>query len=156
MCRYGQYGPYKEKWACFACRKSFKKTNISSYERLFLGANAQWRKFNCPQCSRPMNNMGFDFKAPSQADMEQWQKVGMLFAHGYTFSSCGCCGPGPRPAGLREVPEFLQEQERLANEHRRLSNIRERAAELKTRRKKKRRQFEDKRVEKLLRLAVDK
>ena len=54
-----------------------------------------------------MHDMGLDFKAPRQDDVKQWTKVEILFRHGFTFHSCGCCGPGLRPAELREVEAFL-------------------------------------------------
>jgi hypothetical protein len=51
--------------------------------------------------------MGLDFKAPPERDVKQWKKVELLFQHGFTFHSCGCCGPGLRPAELRDVESFL-------------------------------------------------
>jgi hypothetical protein len=82
----------------------------------------------CPECDTPMQNMGLDFKAPRQSDIRQWKKVEQLFAHGYAYHSCGC-GPGPRPALLREVPEFLAEQTRRRAEWERQSRVTAREAE---------------------------
>jgi hypothetical protein len=56
-----------------------------------------------------MSNMGMDFKAPKQNDGAQWEKVRILFENGFAFHSCGCGGPGLRPARLRDVPQFLYE-----------------------------------------------
>src|SRR4026208_2377632 len=112
MCRYGLYGPYKEKFPCFRCRKAFKQ--VSRYEmRRPMPVDAEGKRLcPCPECGTLMQNMGLDFKAPRQSDIRQWKKVALLFAHGYAYHSCGCSGPGPRPALLREVPQFLAEQER--------------------------------------------
>ena len=100
MCRYAMSGPYKQKWACFSCRKSYK-----SHHGEFDRDSAK-----CPQCQAPMNNMGLDFRAPRQTDKEQWRKVELLFRNGINFSSCGCSGPGFVPARLRDVPQFLEQQ----------------------------------------------
>jgi hypothetical protein len=55
-----------------------------------------------------MASMGLDFKAPKKTDKKQWQKVELLYKHGFTYHSCGCCGPGLRPAELRDVEGFLK------------------------------------------------
>ncbi|MCB8987535.1 MAG: hypothetical protein H6661_07290 [Ardenticatenaceae bacterium] len=39
----------------------------------------------CPQCTRPMHNMGAGFVRPRSADHQQWRKVEMLVAHDFTF-----------------------------------------------------------------------
>src|SRR5688572_14219112 len=111
MCRYAQYGPYKEKWACFKCRKSFKQTSRYELAHPLPLAEDGSRLVICPQCKGPMQNMGLDFKAPKQTDVEQWQKVEILFNNGYAYHSCGCSGPGPRPARLQDASRFLEEQE---------------------------------------------
>lgn len=112
MCRYGMYGPYKDIYACFACRKVFKQT--SSYE--LTEADQDNRRYSCPQCGETMKDMGHDFHAPKQTDVKQWKKVKILYQHGFSFHSCGCGGPGYRPAQLREVAEFLEKNRRYMNE----------------------------------------
>lgn len=134
MCRYAMSGPYKEKWACFECRKSFRKTNRwEIHARPVPLAEDGERLVLCPQCGQRMNDMGLDFKAPRQNDIEQWKKVELLFANGYAFHSCGCNGPGPHPARLNEVPTFVA-QEQQARELRQ----QKRANQLMSRRKRKR------------------
>jgi len=108
MCRYAMYGPYKEPFACFDCRKVFKQTNrwtLPEDQQLKPGEE---RICKCPQCGKPMADMGHDFKAPKQSDIKQWKKLRILFEHGFTFHSCGCCGPGFRPAELKEVWDFIE------------------------------------------------
>ncbi len=41
MCRYGEYGPYKEHYACFDCRKMFRS----------------FRPIPCPECGLSMKEM---------------------------------------------------------------------------------------------------
>jgi hypothetical protein len=103
MCRYGNYGPYKQHWACFGCRKMFRNHR----------GEAPVRALKCPECKSPMRDMGRDFKAPRTSELAQWKKVEVLFRAGFKYWSCGCSGPGERPKYLREVPEFLREHERL-------------------------------------------
>ncbi|WP_409178828.1 hypothetical protein [Brevibacillus fortis] len=118
MCRYGMYGPYKQIYACFPCRKVFKQT--SKYEL----TEEEWNKIKhrCPQCGEEMKDMGHDFKAPKQADVKQWKKVEILYQHGFTYHSCGCGGPGYRPAQLNEVNEFLEKNKRFKTEGEKLLN----------------------------------
>src|SRR5690554_6221330 len=92
MCRYAIYGPYKEHYACFHCRKCFRYHQASV----------------CPQCRGPLYPMGLDFKAPKQKDKEQWKVLKILYDHGITFHSCGCSGPGYRPTRMKELPAFLK------------------------------------------------
>src|SRR5437867_1083821 len=116
MCRYAMYGPYKEKFACFHCRKMFKQPHPSELRYPVRTDTEGKRIALCPECSHPMNNMGLDFKAPRQSDIRQWRKVALLFAQGHAYHSCGCSGPGPRPATLKDVPSFLEEQQRQRTE----------------------------------------
>lgn len=103
MCRYAR--PYKQHFACFGCRKMFRQPPLDELA-VPLPTGAE-RVVSCPECGERMHNLGLDFKAPKQRDVEQWEKVRLLHAHGIRFNSCGCGGPGHRPARLREVPAFL-------------------------------------------------
>ncbi|MGF6355964.1 phage FluMu protein Com [Paenibacillus sp. 4624] len=105
MCRYAISGPYKEIYACFNCRKSYKQ--VSPYD--LSKETAARLEHKCPQCAEVMVNMGHDFQAPKQTDIKQWTKVMTLYQHGVTYHNCGC-GAGYRPTELREVPEFLEQQ----------------------------------------------
>lgn len=109
MCRYA-CAIYKMPFACFDCRKSFKQPNVHDLPDHIRKEITGPRICKCPQCGKPMASMGHDFKPPKQNDIKQWQKVEILYQHGFAFHSCGCCGPGFRPAELRDVEEFLQGQ----------------------------------------------
>lgn len=106
MCRYA-FNQYKDHYACFTCRKMFRQPHSGDLARPGHVAAGEQRVVKCPQCGEAMRSMGLDFKAPPQDDVKQWKKVEILFQHGFTFHSCGCCGPGLRPAELRDVQEFL-------------------------------------------------
>lgn len=62
MCRYAMYGPYKDNYACFECRKVFRQTaalELSEHE-------SENRHYRCPQCGETMNDMGHVLKRRSR------------------------------------------------------------------------------------------
>lgn len=126
MCRYGMH-TYKEPFACFDCRKSFKQINSCELPMCRRPAEGEPRVVPCPQCGKPMADMGHDFKAPATRDVKQWEKVRVLFQHGFAFHSCGCGGPGYRPKHLREVEAFVASQRTVSEGERLLRRFRDRA-----------------------------
>ncbi|MDF2660506.1 MAG: hypothetical protein K0Q94_3297 [Paenibacillus sp.] len=116
MCRYAMYGPYKDVYACFRCRKVFKQKSTSELSP----AEVQNRTYICPQCRETMKDMGHDFQAPKQQDKKQWEKVEILYRNGFTYHSCGCGGPGYRPAKLSEIAAFLDAHRQYRSEGERL------------------------------------
>jgi hypothetical protein len=116
MCRYG-YHDYKEHFACFDCRKAFKRHESIVVWTKPQAQGSKWSSrliscglARCPECRRPMVAMGLDFEVPRQSDFKQWRKVEILARHNIRYSSCGCNGPGPRPRTLAEVGPFLVAQ----------------------------------------------
>ncbi|MFC4098892.1 hypothetical protein [Paenibacillus xanthanilyticus] len=120
MCRYAMYGPYKDNYACFACRKVFRQTSAHELDK----SEQENRHYRCPQCGETMKDMGHDFQAPKQTDLKQWKKVELLYRHGYTYHSCGCDGPGYRPATLAEAKVFVRKKARARSEGERLLQVR--------------------------------
>lgn len=97
MCRYGS-GYYKAHYACFDCRKVFKRkllrdANREQAARLGTAPGAA----RCPQCSALMADMGLDFAAPKMRDLSAWRHLESLYQSDITFHSCGCSGPGYIP-----------------------------------------------------------
>lgn len=64
----------KMNYVCFACRRSVKQER----ERELV---------KCPECARPMVNMGLYFKAPPRRADNQWRKVELLVNAGVNFKS---------------------------------------------------------------------
>ena len=90
---------YQYQYACFLCRKAFKKSSDHRSDGSL-----------CPECSQPMSYMGTAFRAPKQSNVNQWEKVRLLIAAGFQFTSDG----GRKPRTLKDVPAFL-EAHRLKN-----------------------------------------
>lgn len=64
--------------------------------------------FNCPECKRPMANLGRDFKAPRMSNARAWKAIRSVYRLGHTFQTCGCNGPGFIPATEHEYREYLR------------------------------------------------
>jgi hypothetical protein len=56
-------------WACFRCRKSFKKANRPAARLLSQPV------VTCPDCRDPLECMGRKFAAPRQPDVRGWQQA---------------------------------------------------------------------------------
>ena len=94
--------PYLTHFACLACRKVYKQPPTNRIYRRQghkLMFSFERRNVICPQCGAIMVNMGRDFKAPKQDDIDQWAAVELLARHGITS--------GPRPTTLREAEAFV-------------------------------------------------
>jgi DNA-directed RNA polymerase subunit RPC12/RpoP len=105
MCRYGMI-TYKPHYACFACRKTFKRRLLQDMERDETEAVAA----KCPECGALTANMGLDFKSPPRNDARAWQHLRNLYAVGITYHSCGCSGPGYIPATTEALVVYLEER----------------------------------------------
>ena len=97
---------HKQHFACFQCRKAFKRRWPCDY--LSHGVAAS-RPFPCPQCGQPMSDMGIDFKAPPRNAQRQWLKVAVLYSFGIRFDWDQATGegPGPRPETPRALEDYL-------------------------------------------------
>jgi len=101
MCRYAFTGPYKRHFACFRCRKGFKRPPVA--DRVASDSDPA----PCPECGQRMTEMGLDFKTPPHDDAEQWAVIEHVRRLGYGHMDCGCGGSGPLPIRWGQVPSFL-------------------------------------------------
>jgi hypothetical protein len=62
-------------WACFDCRKSFAK------EPLIEGAR------KCPECAKPMTDMGAFFEPPRKLNVKRWAIMKILADHDFRFNT---------------------------------------------------------------------
>ncbi|WP_150852028.1 hypothetical protein [Sinorhizobium arboris] len=98
---------YLHPYACFQCRKSFKRASKSA------------PVLPCPHCGGPSIGLTRKFKPPKQSDSKQWAKVEALVRHGFLFWSLG-----------ERYPDTLQEVDAFARKHAQfLRDERERALE---------------------------
>jgi hypothetical protein len=101
-------GPYKRHLACFHCRKGFKRPAVEDWPAEWSPAESESDPAPCPDCGRPMADMGLDFKPPKRSAVEHWEVVEFLYQRGFAYHSCGCGGPGFRPSRWADVPGFLE------------------------------------------------
>jgi DNA-directed RNA polymerase subunit RPC12/RpoP len=92
MCRYAM-SSYKPHYACFNCRKTFKRRLMADIQR----GEGTKLEAKCPQCSELMASMGLDFESPKKTDIKKWEHLKSFYKVGITFHSCGCTGPGYIP-----------------------------------------------------------
>jgi hypothetical protein len=69
MCRYA-WQPYKAHFACFACRKAFKRRNKEDVD-----PSGPDRPARCPQCGLLMASMGLDFHPPPRDNDDAWRML---------------------------------------------------------------------------------
>ncbi|RYY88009.1 MAG: hypothetical protein EOO15_10285 [Chitinophagaceae bacterium] len=105
MCRYAAIA-YKPHYACFDCRKTFKRRLMWDIQR---GADDK-AEARCPQCGALMANMGKDFEAPKMSDQKAWRHIAELYKVGIAFHSCGCTGPGYIPSDADALRRYFEEQ----------------------------------------------
>lgn len=103
MCRYAMV-KYKPHYACFDCRKTFKRRLIGDIDR----DKNETQAAKCPQCGGWMADMGLDFVSPKMNDIKQWRHLKDLYKVGITFLSCGCEGPGYVPNDKESLILHLQ------------------------------------------------
>ena len=112
MCRYAWHN-YRDHFACFHCRKSFKYWQWEEVDESYFNRRQELkhvpREIICPECSRQMVDMGLDFKAPPKDKGEAWEILRLLESNGFTFHSCGCSVGFTPPEKLRDVPHWLEE-----------------------------------------------
>lgn len=105
MCRYGQ-STYKNHFACFRCRKAFKRYDVSVWPPHLRPADGVG-PVPCPVCAERMADLGLDFEPPPADDREHWGATEALYRRGFGYHACGCGGPGYRPSRRVDVPAFL-------------------------------------------------
>jgi hypothetical protein len=102
---------YKPHYACFKCRKTFKRKLLVDINRDLAYKEPEKRKpSKCPECSALMANMGLDFESPKKNDIKAWTHVQDLYKSGITYHSCGCSGPGYIPKDKTQLIAFLNEK----------------------------------------------
>ncbi len=105
MCRYAMTS-YKSHYACFDCRKTFKRRLLGDIQG---GYNKELDETpaKCPDCGNIMADMGLDFESPKKKDVKAWNHISTLYKVDITFHSCGCSGPGYIPNDSNELINHL-------------------------------------------------
>ncbi len=113
MCRYANYS-YKSHYACFTCRKGFKRKNLRDITE---DKNIKSKPFNCPECNSLMANVGLDCEVPKKKELKKWKVLESLFEIGIAYHSCGCGGPGYIPKELDEFKSYLIKMKSTYEKH---------------------------------------
>ena len=103
MCKYAMVA-YKSHYACFDCRKAFKRRRMWDINR----DDKRTVEAKCPQCSQLMADMGLDFASPKKDNIKQWIHIKNLYSVGITYHSCGCTGPGYIPNSTEKLKEYFE------------------------------------------------
>lgn len=74
---------YKPHYACFDCRKTFKRRLMGDINR------DDKRIFDAPQYGTLVASMGLDFASPKMDNIKEWEHVKTLYSVGIAFHSCG-------------------------------------------------------------------
>lgn len=102
--------PYHISFACFECRKSFKR-QVNFLEEISI-------ELPCPDCGKAATNLGRHFKPPKKSDAKQWTKVKYLVEHGFYFQkirvTSGHHDTVPYPETLEEAKEFVVKYKQYA------------------------------------------
>lgn len=96
---------YKPHYACFKCRKTFKRRLMGDIKK---GEKSVFEA-KCPECGELMANMGLDFESPKKDDFKKWEHLKSLYSVGITFHSCGCSGPGYIPNSKEAIIQYFEE-----------------------------------------------
>jgi hypothetical protein len=104
MCKYAMY-VYKPHYACFNCRKTFKRRVMAD---IYRGEGTK-NPAKCPDCGELTASMGYDFESPKKTDLKAWAHIKSLYSVGITFMSCGCTGPGYIPNSKEQLIKYFEE-----------------------------------------------
>lgn len=124
MCRYGIQ--YKNTFACFKCRKGFKrrldKDLLSQTEQRIERLSKAIKSIKkdkseslltkpivkCPDCGGETVNLGKDLRLPKKDKQEEWLAIEYLANNHFNFFTCGCNGIGFVPHSLQEAYELIE------------------------------------------------
>lgn len=85
-------------YACFSCRKCFKRPQFSGTSNRYMTKDQQaaqykeaeefeaHRSYKCSDCGGPAHFMGVDFKAPPRSDVRAWRAAEAFIASGKFFT----------------------------------------------------------------------
>jgi len=151
MCRYA-FKDYKPHFACFGCRKTFKKVRMEeyfaqrglgpTYDRLSSGKTDEKHAGEievmeqgylkdvgiCTHCGTEISSVGMDFRAPPMAEKEAWAILHCLYQYGFAFTGCGCSVGYKPPAKMSGMAEFLGSHSRKSGGKKLLENIQRKLA----------------------------
>lgn len=99
---------YKQHYACFRCRKAFKKTNLEEMPTHRLKIDELGRVVHCPQCGERMPDVGFEFEPPKKDNVKGWKEAEAKLEQSYDHEMrnskiVGVKSPRARTRLIREL-----------------------------------------------------
>ena len=76
-----------EHWVWFDCRKMFRKP--SRWQGVRLGDKPPIPNHECPECKKPMRDMGVYFEPPRRNAVRMWEIMRLVADNGMSFHSEG-------------------------------------------------------------------
>ena len=67
--------PYKSKYICTTCRKSFKRKLLADITK---DKNVEEKSPKCPDCGNATNWIGAKFRAPKSDNIQAWNSITVL------------------------------------------------------------------------------
>lgn len=79
--------PKAEQFVCYDCRfvAQWPEESVSDKAMIVGASSHRLNSLACPQCGRPLHNMGSGFVTPPVWDDVRWQKVAFLVQHDFSF-----------------------------------------------------------------------
>ena len=65
---------YKHHWACFRCRKMFRKPSEFEFGEDQI-RSMRAREMKCAECGQTLYNMGKAFRPPKQHQVKEWKAL---------------------------------------------------------------------------------
>ncbi len=106
---------YKQHYACFECRKAFKKTNIQEVPKERLHIDEAGQIVPCPQCGERMPEVGFDFEPPKKEDVKSWEeaKARIMGTLDYAIRNSNIVNVRNRKKRMKFIAEYDKKRNRV-------------------------------------------
>ncbi|MCB9222735.1 MAG: hypothetical protein H6582_03635 [Crocinitomicaceae bacterium] len=100
---YGQDRPYKSKYICCSCRKSFKRKHASDIK----GLDHDEVDAICPDCGEKSTWVGPKFRPPSSTNVKAWKSIEVMSRIGLLDFFGWANNPVTIPESSKALREYL-------------------------------------------------
>lgn len=104
---------FRDRMACLDCRKAFRVRPASQWKDVDVRYGDSPRVAVCPDCGKPMSDMGADFMAPPRRSLKAWAALRVCVEAGIRFDEPGSGSLAPStPAEARRLVQDMKDQPR--------------------------------------------